>query len=159
MATKKKAKKKRKKRQKAPTRSPPKKVMTRFCEALADHGVVRYAAEDAGIDHTTAYKWRKRNAEFAEAWDAALEMSTQKLERVAFERAAEGWDEPVFYNGIECGAKRRFSDTLAIFLLKARRPEVYRERHEITHSGEVTNTVLYLPRTSRRGGDGGGGGG
>ena len=79
-------------------------------------------------------------------------MSTQRLERVAFERAAEGWDEPVFHDGAQCGVKRKFSDTLAIFLLKARRPEVYRERHEITHSGEVTNTVLYLPRTSRRGG-------
>lgn len=32
---------------------------------------------------------------------------------------------------------RRYSDTLLIFLLKAKRPDVYRERYEHEHRGQV----------------------
>lgn len=49
-------------------------------------------------------------------------------------RAREGVDEPVFYQGDECGSVRKYSDTLAIFLLKGAMPEKYREntRMELT---------------------------
>jgi len=43
-----------------------------FLRALARTGEVRTAAEDAGIDHTTAYARRRSHAEFACRWDAAL---------------------------------------------------------------------------------------
>src|SRR5690349_4929885 len=43
-----------------------------FLRALARTGEVRTAAEDAGIDHTTAYARRRTHAEFAAAWDEAL---------------------------------------------------------------------------------------
>ena len=36
--------------------------------------------------------------------------------------------EPVFYKGAKCGAVQKYSDLLLIFLLKARRPDMYRER-------------------------------
>jgi len=33
--------------------------------------------------------------------------------------------------------KREYSELLLMFLLKARKPHVYRERFDITHSGQV----------------------
>jgi hypothetical protein len=43
-----------------------------FLRALERTGEVRAAAEDAGVDHSTAYARRRTHAEFAERWDAAL---------------------------------------------------------------------------------------
>ena len=49
-------------------------------------------------------------------------------------RAVEGVEEPVgWYKGEAGGVVRKYSDTLLIFLLKGRKPEMYRERYE--HSG------------------------
>jgi hypothetical protein len=39
--------------------------------------------------------------------------------------------EPVFYQGRVVGEARRFSDTLAMFILKSKRREVWGERHEV----------------------------
>ena len=47
-----------------------------------------------------------------------------------------GVDEPVFYQGAQCGAVRKYSDTLLIFMLKARRPEKYRERANVELTGQ-----------------------
>ena len=57
------------------------------------------------------------------------------LEDEAIRRAREGVDEPVFYKGEHCGNVRRYSDTLLIFMLKARKPDVYRKRASIEHTG------------------------
>ena len=43
-------------------------------------------------------------------------------------RALEGGEEPVFYQGKIVGSVRKYSDTLLMFMLKARRPERYRDR-------------------------------
>jgi hypothetical protein len=46
--------------------------VTPFLRALARTGDVRAAAEDAGIDHSTAYPRRKTHPEFAGLWRGAL---------------------------------------------------------------------------------------
>jgi hypothetical protein len=109
----------------------------RFLDALASSPNVSAAARLAGIDRKTAYNWREQSSEFAEAWDDAIETSTDYLEAEARRRAFEGCDEPVFYQGEECGAIRKYSDTLMIVLLKAHRPEKYRERSQVEHVGSV----------------------
>src|SRR6266699_1263767 len=49
-----------------------------------------------------------------------------------------------------CGHVRKHSDTLLIFLLKARRPEKYRERIEHQHGGHIA--VKWLPpQTPKKG--------
>ena len=88
-----------------------------FIEALREHGVVSYSARIAGIDRAGAYKARKVDAEFALAWDDALEEGVEELERAAIARA------------------KKKSDTLLIFLLKCRKPDIYGERREVTHRG------------------------
>ena len=101
---------------------------TLFLEALEKTGMVGRSAVSAGVLHTTACHEKKKDAEFARAWEDALDKATVLLEDEARRRATEGVDEPVFYQGDECGAIRRYSDTLLIFMLKGLRPEKYRER-------------------------------
>jgi hypothetical protein len=43
-----------------------------------------------------------------------------------------------FYEGVDCGHVRKYSDTLMICLLKARRPEKYADRGEGQLSGHLT---------------------
>ena len=58
----------------------------------------------------------------------AEEQSIQALETEARRRALAGTERPLLYKGKEVGHTRTFSDPLMMFLLKAKRPEVYRDR-------------------------------
>lgn len=69
------------------------------------------------------YALRDRDPKFREAWEDALEHGSDRLEDIAHRRARNG------------------SDTLLIFLLKARRPDKYRERSAVEHSGEQCITI------------------
>lgn len=91
-------------------------------------GNVSRACNAISLTRTRVYEWRTADPLFAAAWDEAVELGTDELEEEARRRAFSGVDEPVFYQGEECGAVRRYSDTLLIFLLKGRRPDKYRER-------------------------------
>jgi hypothetical protein len=57
-----------------------------FLRALERTGKARWAAEDAGIDFSTAYQRRKRHLDFAAAWtDALRRHGEMKVEREAEE--------------------------------------------------------------------------
>ena len=90
-----------------------------FLQALERSTTVSEAARAAGIGRRTAYDRRKRDEEFARAWDDTLESAIEELEQEAVRRAKDG------------------SDQLLMFLLRARRPEVYSERYRITHAHRI----------------------
>jgi hypothetical protein len=117
-----------------------------FLAALAASPNVSAAASAAGIDRKTAYNRQKSDPDFAVAWDDALDQSTDNLVGEAYRRATRGTENPVFYQGAECGHVREYSDTLAIFLLKSHRPAVYRETVEQQHSGGLRVEVVYADR-------------
>jgi hypothetical protein len=96
---------------------------------------VAAAARAAGINRTTAYAHRNANPEFAEAWDNALEESTEELIGECYRRAREGTERPVFYGGKQVGTVREYSDAQARFLLKCHRPSVYGDKIRTEHSG------------------------
>lgn len=104
-----------------------------FLQALAEHdGHVGEACRAVGIHRSMVYNLRnKETAEaegFARRWDEICEYHVDRLETRSMELAIDGWDEPVFHDGEECGMKRRFSPSLMMFLLRCRRPEVYNPR-------------------------------
>lgn len=99
-----------------------------FLDALREFGIVKHAAEEARVARRTVYSRREKNEEFRAAWTYALEEACDILEFEARKRAIEG------------------SDRLLEFLLKAHRPEKYRDRHQIDLSGKVENSgVLRVP--------------
>lgn len=98
----------------------------KFLAALAETGVVSKAVRAAGVDRSTPYRKREVDAEFARAWEVAMDEAMDELEWVARERATS------------------VSDTLLIFLLKANRPAKYRENSRGESSGLVTINVTQL---------------
>ena len=90
-----------------------------FLRALAETGNVGLSVEASGVGRSTVYEWRDKDEGFAQEWDNALDAASDVLEAEARRRAAEGTQEPVFYQGEEIGSVRKYSDLLLIFLLKA----------------------------------------
>ena len=115
-----------------------------FVAALAETGIVRLAAEAAGVHRGVAYRWRREDADFREAWDAAREEASDALEAEAWRRAVAGVRRPVFWQGEEVGEVVEYSDRLLELLLKARRPDVFRERSTVTHEGAVEARPLVV---------------
>jgi len=96
-----------------------------FLGSLAQRGNVRRACEDAGITRQMAYLRRESDEDFRAAWDDAIEDACDRLEEIARDRAEEQ------------------SDTLLIVLLKAHRPDKYREQSHVEHDGGLTIEVTY----------------
>lgn len=92
---------------------------------------VRAACRAENIGYRTYYDWRRDDPTFAVAADSAIDEGTDYLEDKARDRAVKD------------------SDTLMIFLLKARRPDKYRERTDVHHSGDIgaTVTVVFSERS------------
>lgn len=113
-----------------------KRNVDKFLKALDQgKGNVSEACEAIGIGRTAAYEWRKDDDDFATQWNDVVDKHTDALVSKVYERAFDGWQEPVFYQGDECGTVTKFSDSNAQFLLKARRPNEYRENHKIELGG------------------------
>ena len=117
-----------------------------FLKVLSETGNVSEAARAIGLTRLQVTRHYESNERFAEQWRAALEEATDGLEREARRRAFEGTEEPVFYQGKECARVRRYSDTLMLALLKAERPEKYKDRVASELSGELRGGVLAVPQ-------------
>lgn len=129
------------------TRTPKKREA--FLRALATTANVLRSCKAARVSRTAIYDWRAADEDFAKAWDTALDLGSDALEDEAVRRATEGTLKPVFHLGVKCGSIREYSDTLLIFLLKGRRPEKYRERHELSgpNGGPIPHAVTKTPLT------------
>lgn len=99
-----------------------------FFKAIENGFPVRVACEAARYSRARVYVWRQDDADFAARWARARTIAGDLLEEEADRRGRDGYDEPVFYQGKEIGAKRKYSDSLLHARLKAVRPEDYRER-------------------------------
>lgn len=102
-----------------------------FLETLRKTANVSYAVRVSGISRAWAYKQRKLDPSFAEEWDAAVEEAIDLMEMAAHQRAFTGVEEPVYYKGEEVGRVKKFSDQLAMFLLRAHRPEKYNRSNNV----------------------------
>lgn len=98
-----------------------------FLDGLMRGLSVINAAVRARVAPSVPYVRRKRDPDFALAWAEALEIGTPDVEAEAARRAYHGTIRPVYYKGQRCGSIREYSDTLLMFILRARKPEVYRE--------------------------------
>lgn len=110
----------------------------RFLLALAISANVTQSCRVSGLDRQTAYDWRRNDPKFAENWDQALELGTDALEDEAIRRGTEGVKRPVYQGGKLVGYVQEHSDVMLIFMLKARRPMVFRDRADLNVTGHLT---------------------
>ena len=134
------------------------------------------AAGEAGISRCTPYDYREKHPEFAIAWAEAEATACDALELEARRRAHDGTDKPVIYKGELMGVwidpttgaivnrdtanaqqipltVKEYSDTLLIFLLKAHRPDKFRDNSKVELTGKdggaIEHVVIYVPDNGR----------
>jgi hypothetical protein len=125
-----------------------------FLKSMKKLGNVTRACTAAKIGRSTAYDMYESNADFAKDWDEALEEATDLLELEARRRAEKGVRTPIYQGGLLVGYKQMYSDGLMQVLLKANRPNKYKERAAYDHTtnghdlpGAGTN--IFMPDNGR----------
>lgn len=121
---------------------------TKFLDKLRAGLSVSAAASAIRVSRQAAYKLRDHDEVFATDWDDAIETGTDRLEDEVIRRAQKGTNKPVFYKGKRCGHVREYSDTLAIFTLKARRPDKFKDRALVEH--DVTDNLAQRLEAMRK---------
>lgn len=80
----------------------------------------------------TVYNWRNADPAFARDWAKARAIGADAIEDELVRRAVEGVAVPVYHRGVIVGAMRRYNDRLLMVLLRALKPERYRERAAVS---------------------------
>ncbi|MBA2934129.1 hypothetical protein HZF05_08445 [Sphingomonas sp. CGMCC 1.13654] len=106
-----------------------------FFETLAATASVSRAAKACGLSRQALYAQRNRaDADaFREAWDVAMTCAINLLGDIAYDRAIEGVEEPVFWKGEQVGTRRRFNDNLLMTLLRVRDPFGFAPQSDLRH--------------------------
>lgn len=114
-----------------------------FLQAFRIMGTIYHAAQQAQVHRRTVLRWKKEDPVFRAAFNEAAEDATDIVEGQARVRANAGVKKTVYYKGKAVGHQLEYSDTLSIVLLKAYRPDKFREHYEVTGPGggpiEVSN--------------------
>lgn len=121
-----------------------------FLTAFRETGLVTEACKLANIARATVYAERQRNEQFAVAWSEIELETTEAMEREAYRRGVEGVERPMVSAGKLVTTVQEYSDTLLIFLLKARKPATYRDNVHVQHSGTVRSETVEVPDDAER---------
>ncbi|VAV96016.1 hypothetical protein MNBD_ALPHA02-1339 [hydrothermal vent metagenome] len=98
-----------------------------FLEVLEQTGNVTRATASAGLARSLVYRRRNMRPDFREKWQNAMEQALDYLEAYLWDKAM-GKD----VTGRPDGAV--IDEKIAIFLLKAHRPEIFGDGKKRTHS-------------------------
>lgn len=126
----------------------------RFLAAFRLGGLVQAACDATNVPRSSVYSWRERDPTFKVAFVDATKESVERLEGEAYLRATVGQEQPIIWKGqmqmvgLDAQGRpapagrpdlmvrqiplttRTPSDALLMFILKARRPQKYRDRME-----------------------------
>lgn len=115
-----------------------------FLDAFREHGNVTWACRQIGMtNRTEVYRWQENDDQFAIAFREAEIEATETMEAEAYRRAVKGTQKPVYQQGAMVGTVQEYSDTLLIFMLKARAPEKYRD--PVAGSGGAGSLIKGYP--------------
>lgn len=103
-------------------------LYARFFELLAKTCNVTGSAQAVGVSRQHVHYLRRTKKDFAKRWDDAMEQATDALEAAARGRAIDGFQRPIYQRGELVGHETCYSDALMITLLKAHRPEKFRDK-------------------------------
>lgn len=106
-------------------------------------------AENIGINRDTLYRWKKEHSDISDALKRGKEVIDRQVENALLKRAL-GYRYEEVKEKTEGGlvtertvtVKEVVPDTTAqIFWLKNRKPEEWRDKRQIEHSGEVSEKL------------------
>lgn len=117
-------------------RDNPGRSKRRFLEAYRQTGRIVEAARIAQIQRMEHYRWLDNDADYARDFEEAYRQSGDILESEAIRRGVEGVREVVLHNGRpvrdpdnpgEWLYRHKYSDQCLLAVLKAKKPEQYRD--------------------------------
>lgn len=124
--------------------NPTQAAQQKFLKAFARHGNVTRAAKAARVDRSTPYDWQEKNEVFAAAWESAKGEAADVLEAEALRRAVTGTRKGIYHKGVLVATEKQYSDALLTLLLKANRPDKFRERSSVDYNGKLDVGLKYL---------------
>jgi hypothetical protein len=113
-----------------------------FLSAFAQLGKREAAAAAIGIELRTHRYWMQNDSVYVEAFKHAEAVVADRIEDEMFRRGVEGVERGVWYNGVQVGTERHYSDTLLIFAAKGAMPEKFRDHVNNTHDVSPALAVL-----------------
>lgn len=117
-----------------------------FLSAFSYCGRIRRAALEARVNWRMHYHWLK-DAVYAAAFEQAKELAADFLEDEAVRRATEGVQRAIYHKGDKIGEETIYSDTLLIFMLKAMRPERFRDNTHVKVEQDIQVNITVEERT------------
>lgn len=124
-------------------------VTCRIARAMAGMGATNVQiGQELGVSEETFNNWRKAHPEFAESLKSAKLTPDEQVEKSLLQRAL-GYETtetsltrgPDGETTIKTTVRRVAPNVTAqIFWLKNRRPDLWRDRQEVEHRGQVTQT-------------------
>lgn len=112
----------------------------KFLEALEVTGNITVSAQLAGVSRATVYTKLEKDPDFQGKVRAATEGAWDLREAEMDRRAFVGTEKPVFYEGLVAGHVTEYDGTLAMFLHKGRRPQMFRDKVTVNHEGATRPT-------------------
>ena len=116
-------------------------LQARYLEALPKRFTATAALAQAGASANQLARWREQSGEFCVKEQHARDAIADELEAEAIRRAFKGVRVPVYQGGLLAGHVQQYSDQLLTLLLKALRPEKFRERAEISVTQPIVKVV------------------
>jgi hypothetical protein len=130
------------------------KAREEFLAALRGGNTITHAARLVRMSRRGVYDVRNADPTFAAEWDLALAEGIDVLEQEAKRRAVEGVEQerPIVSRGMIVGHVRtiEYSDRLLELLLKAKKPDVYRENVSVEQRGRVRHDHQHVGRVDLR---------
>lgn len=122
-----------------------------FLESYRQWANISYACEQAHVPRRNIYEWQEHDPEFLAAFRLAGEAATERLEKEAWRRGVEGspYTRTSYWHGEPVGtdAKIEYSDQLLMLLLRARKPDTYREKLDVTVA-QIVKTIAGIDPAS-----------
>lgn len=111
-----------------------------FLKAFAMTANVSGAARAAKVGRTQVYAWSEHDEQFAFAMNVAREEAYDRLEAEAWRRAVDSVtrERPIYSRGELVGTEviTEYSDRMLELMLKAGRPDKFRERFDVRQTVE-----------------------
>lgn len=118
----------------------------KFLDAFAQTAIILVACRSANINRTTVDYWKDRDPDFRLRFRQAEAEANDRIDAEIHRRAIQGVrrTKGVYYKGNLVGSEEivEYSDTLLIFLAKARMPDRYRDNVHLPftqHHPEITD--------------------
>lgn len=107
------------------------KKKEKFLELLAQTMNISASAKGINFSDCHMRNIKKQDPEFSDKWDSIIDSCCSNIEGTLFELATQGEIKDIYYRGKKVGEKKEISVRAGEILLKAFRPEQYRNNSSV----------------------------